>query len=124
MSKMQNSRLIATISKLQLEDSEVGFYFSYPSTESEVKNLDGSFGVKLTWTSHGSTVSFHLRIDYLIAEGVNLCSMNMTSYQSHTMGVMEAGDTREPTQHAELLLFLNGFSELSLSGSIVYNYIP
>jgi hypothetical protein len=80
--------------------------------------------------------SYRIEADYLVARGLKVQDLNMTSFQEHvTLSYVESYDENNQRENLGktipynnedawyMLLFPTGFNNLTLTGHVVYNYI-
>ena len=96
--------------------------------------------MNFTWIRYTEKVNpeFHygMKIDYLVAHGVKTMKLNMTEFQEHLMmkHMYSFNENNEPddfgahppesNEFAHMLLLLpNGFSNVSVTGQVMYSYI-
>lgn len=79
---------------------------------------------------------YYLKVDYLVAHGLRVYDLNMTSFQEHiflenVVSFDEKNNKEDlsatlPFNNEDawsMLLFPSGWNRLSLTGHVVYNYI-
>lgn len=125
---------IAAITSLAM-DERLNFYFNYSvSCPQEACFLDFSL-VRYSETV-SSDFTYRIVADYLVARGLKVKDLNMTSFQEHLflkdVVSYNAENAREtlgkeiPFNNEDawyMLLFPSGFNNLTLTGHVVYSYI-
>jgi hypothetical protein len=126
--------VVAAITSLSM-DENLNFYFNYDIICPEEACLLNFTLVRYT-KEVNTAFNYHVVVDYLVARGLKVRDLNMTSFQEHmfmsqVVSYNENNEKEDLSEHLPfnnedamfMLLFPNGFNNVSLTGHVVYSYI-
>lgn len=116
-------------------DSNINFFFEY-GVVCEKAGCWLNFTLERYGEVGSPNFDYYLKADYLVAHGLKVYDLNMTSFQEHiflqnVVSFDEKNNKEDlsaiiPFNNEDamfMLLFPSGWNRLSLTGNVVYNYI-